>query len=60
MSGRCARLWREVHALARAYHWSERELLAMPLHRRLRYLLLLEEEADARLLGGIPAADQPP
>jgi hypothetical protein len=34
-------LW-EVHALARAYAWSERELLSMSPWRRQRYLQMLE------------------
>ncbi len=41
---------REVHLLARAYGWSEPEILAVPLDRRTAYLLLLEEESDAALL----------
>jgi hypothetical protein len=36
-------LLREVHALARAYHWSEREILAMSTPRRRRYLELIVE-----------------
>ena len=43
---------RQIHTLARSYHWSEREILALPLERRLAYLLLIEEDSDARLLGG--------
>jgi hypothetical protein len=39
-----------VHRLARAYHWSERDILSLPLDRRFAYLLLLEQEADALLL----------
>jgi hypothetical protein len=41
---------RHVHALARAYHWSERDILGLPLARRLSYLLLLEAEQDAFLM----------
>lgn len=32
------RLLHEVHALARAYHWSERDILALPAARRRFYL----------------------
>lgn len=53
MSTRADALLREVHRLARAYHWSERDILSLPLNRRLGYLLLLEEEADAALLTGL-------
>jgi hypothetical protein len=37
------RLFREVHALALHYHWSEDEILAMSRPRRQRYLALLAE-----------------
>ncbi|MCF8721642.1 hypothetical protein [Nitrospina gracilis] len=36
-------LLREVHRLASAYHWSERDILQMPRDRRHRYLTLVEE-----------------
>jgi hypothetical protein len=38
------RLLEEVHSIARAYHWSEAEILALPLPRRRRYLDLLQGE----------------
>lgn len=38
----------EVHALALHYHWSERDILALPRARRRRYLALL---ADALARG---------
>jgi hypothetical protein len=44
---------RDVHQLARAYGWSERDILALPLDRRLAYRLLLEEESDAAMLAGL-------
>jgi hypothetical protein len=47
MSARAKGLFREVHALARSYHWSEGEILRLGLGRRFTYLALLEEEADA-------------
>ena len=46
--GRTARLFREVHALAFHYHWSEQEILRLPLARRLLYLALLDEELRYR------------
>ena len=50
---------RDVYRLARACHWAERDILSLTLERRLAYLLLLEEESDALLLGelgrGAPA-----
>lgn len=36
-------LYREVHTLALAYHWSEAEILALPHPRRQMYLSLLDE-----------------
>ncbi|HET7035606.1 MAG TPA: hypothetical protein VFI42_08000 [Thermomicrobiaceae bacterium] len=41
------RLLQEVHFLAWHYHWSEREILAMPARRRARYIELLAD-ATAR------------
>jgi hypothetical protein len=43
-------LLRDVFRLARACHWSERDILSLTVGRRLAYLLLLEEETDAELL----------
>lgn len=37
------RLLREVDAIARVYHWSEAEILALDVHRRRRYLELLAD-----------------
>ena len=36
----------DVHRLALHYHWDERQILALPPHRRMRYLALLSHEAD--------------
>ncbi len=36
----------EVHRLARAYHWSEAEILALPTARRRHYLGLLAAEGE--------------
>lgn len=41
-----AALEREVHLLARHYHWSEREILSLPRRKRGRYLSLLREELE--------------
>ena len=39
-------LRREVHYLAYHYHWSEREIMAMPRQRRRRYVSLLADEIE--------------
>ena len=39
-----------MYRLARAFHWSEREIVSLTLKRRLAYLVLLDEEADTHLL----------
>lgn len=36
------RLITDIHMLARAYHWSEAEILAVPARRRARYLSMVE------------------
>ncbi len=41
-------LFREVHLLARHYHWSESDILAMTPARRRTYLSLIAEEIEAR------------
>lgn len=38
LAGRAPRILRDVAELARAYHWSERDILAMPAPRRAFYL----------------------
>lgn len=35
-------LFQEIHILAATYHWSEGEILALPLERRRRYLELID------------------
>jgi hypothetical protein len=42
-----ARLMEQVHRLARAYHWSEAQAMALPAWRRARYLALVEREEGA-------------
>jgi hypothetical protein len=53
LSARARGLLRDVYRLARACHWSERDIFSLTLERRVAYLLLLEEEADAALLEGL-------
>jgi hypothetical protein len=45
-------LLREVHRLAREYHWAEQEILALPWPRRRAYLSLIEADHDAALIAG--------
>ena len=47
MSERGDRVFRDVHRLARVYHWSAGEILGLSLPHRRKYLaLILEEEAS--------------
>lgn len=41
LDDRASRLLADVHAIASRYHWSERDILALPPSRRLRYLELI-------------------
>jgi len=41
LARRRGRIDEEVHALAFYYHWTEEAILALPLHRRRRYLELI-------------------
>jgi hypothetical protein len=50
MSARGGHVFREVHRLALAYHWGRREILELTPKQRLRFLMLLEADADADLL----------
>jgi len=43
VSSRSQPLDREIHALALTYHWSEEEILGLPVGRRHAYLRLLDE-----------------
>lgn len=47
---RCRRFLKDVHQLASRYHWSEGEILSLPLPRRQAYLVIFEAERDATLL----------
>lgn len=42
----------DVHTLASVYHWSEREIFGLPLHRRLAYLMKIEAANDRALWRG--------
>lgn len=57
LTARARERLRDVHKLASAYHWSERDILTLTLDRRRAYLLLLEEEADAALLAELTEAE---
>jgi hypothetical protein len=46
IAGASAQLYRQVHTLAWYYHWSETEILAMPLRKRRIYLDLLTDTID--------------
>jgi hypothetical protein len=46
LAGSEQRLFEEVHALARSYHWSEAEILSLDIRRRRRYLELTLELAE--------------
>ena len=50
---------RDVHELARAYGWTEPDVFALPLGRRLAYRMLLEEEADAALVAELDLPGPP-
>lgn len=45
----------EVHVLARRYHWSEAEILALPRGRRKRYLGLIDRERGMVGPDSVPA-----
>ncbi len=53
MKQRSQRLLREIHRLARCYHWSRRELMNLSLVQRQGYLELIEEELDAQWSAGL-------
>lgn len=52
MKAHARRLLREIHTLAREYHWAERDILALARSRRQSYLALIEAEHDAGLIAG--------
>jgi hypothetical protein len=46
MTANARRLEREVHLLARHYHWSEQEILSLTRKKRRRYIELLQDEIE--------------
>lgn len=52
-------LFRDVHRLAKTYHWSEPEILRLERPRRQRYLALLDEEENTQILAGMSRDGQP-
>lgn len=49
-------MFHDVHRLARAYHWSRREILSLSIPCRTRHLLFIEAEGDAALLEALGGA----
>lgn len=43
----------EVHWLASHYHWSEREILSLPVRRRRRYISLINATSTSSVAGGV-------
>jgi hypothetical protein len=43
-------LLRDIHELARAYHWREPDVLQLSHARRKQYLALIAEDHDAELV----------
>jgi hypothetical protein len=50
-------LYREVHYLAYHYHWSEQEIMAMPRHKRRRYIAVLADELEKLTYGALAGTD---
>lgn len=46
-------LFEDIHRIACAYHWSEREILGLTLARRRRYMSLLDAADTRELLGAL-------
>lgn len=44
LRGQAAYIYEDVHLLARHYHWSEAEILALPRRRRIHYAELIRQE----------------
>jgi len=49
-------LFAQVHRLAAAYHWSEREILDLPRHRRETYLSLIDRSRGMHSADALPGA----
>ncbi len=46
LDGRAARVLADVHLLASHYHWSERDILRLPMRRRTAYLGMIADAAS--------------
>jgi hypothetical protein len=44
LRGQAAYLYEDMHLLARHYHWSEAEIVALPRHRRIQYVEMIRQE----------------
>jgi hypothetical protein len=44
LRAQAARLYEELHLLARSYHWTEETILALPRHRRAAYAEHIRQE----------------
>jgi hypothetical protein len=44
LRGQAVYIYEDVHLLARHYHWSEAEILALPRRRRVHYAELIRQE----------------
>jgi hypothetical protein len=53
MSANARLLPREVHVLAKVYHWPPTETLRLTVTQRRTYLMLIEAEQDRALLGDL-------
>lgn len=48
---------RDIHELAKTYHWREPDVLRLAHARRKQYLALIAEEQDAELVRGVLGDD---
>lgn len=48
----------DIHLLAQAYHWSEEEILALPIHRRCAYVDLVRENMGAQMVTHVSGRTQ--
>jgi hypothetical protein len=53
LAARAENLVREIHFLAKIYHWSVSDILRLSLKWRLDFLILLDEEVNAQLVAEI-------
>jgi hypothetical protein len=45
----------DVHTLATTYHWSESDVLGLPLQRRIAYLTRIDADCDRALVQEVPS-----